>query len=151
MRIKDESLKGRSRVADRRRDALDHLVQQGFHAFARFAAHLQYLIGWDAQNLLYLLRASVYVGGWEVYLVEGGDYLKVAIQGVIAVGQRLRLYALGGIHQQNRPFASRQRPRHLIAEIHMPRRVYQIHDAAFVFQAHALELDGDASLSFQIH
>ena len=132
VRIKDECLEGFSSVAYRRRDALDHLVQQGFHAFACLAAHLQYLFGGDAQNLLYLLRTSFYVGGWEVYLVEGGDYLKIAIQSVVAVGQRLRLYALGGIHQQNSPLASRQRTRHLIAEIHMPRRVYQVDDAAFV-------------------
>src|SRR2546423_15188633 len=49
--------------------------------------------------------------------------LEVLLGGGVAVGDTLRLDTLGRVHHQQRPVAGGQRARHLVGEIHVPRRV----------------------------
>ena len=59
-----------------------------------------------------------------------GNDLEVVIHRQVGVGQRLRLDALRGVHQQQRPLAGRERARDLVREIDVPRRVDQVEDVA---------------------
>ena len=72
-------------------------------------------------------------------------------EGQVAVGQRLGLYPLGGIHEQDRPLACGQRAAHLVAEIDVPRCVDEVDHMAGVLEPDALELDGDPPLPLQVH
>ena len=49
-----------------------------------------------------LTRANI--GGGQIDLVEDGDDFVVGIEGVVDIGQRLRLDALGGIDDEQRAF-----------------------------------------------
>ncbi len=74
----------------------------------------------------------------------------------VAVGHRLRLHALAGVHNQHRTFAGSERARDFVGEVDMPRRVHQVEliDLAvliFVVEAHGLRLDGDAALPLDVH
>ena len=78
------------------------------------------------------------------------------LNGGIAVGDALRLDALSGVHHQQRALAGGQRTRHLVGEIHVPRRINDIEligtaIASRIAQRHALRLDGDAALPLQVH
>ena len=80
----------------------------------------------------------------------------VGIDGLIDVGQGLRLHALGGIDHQQRALAGGQAAAHLVGEVDMARRVHQVELVGLavlggVGQAHGLRLDGDAALALDIH
>src|SRR5207248_10759571 len=47
------------------------------------------------------------------------SHLQALLDGGVAVGDTLRLDALGGVHHQQRPVAGGQRARHFIGEIHV--------------------------------
>ncbi len=51
----------------------------------------------------------------QVDLVDDRDDLEVVVDRQVGVGQRLRLHALRGVHEQQRALARRQRPRDLVA------------------------------------
>ena len=50
----------------------------------------------------------------KIDLVDDGDNLEPAVDGEVGVGQRLRLDALGGVHQQQRSLAGGQRASHFL-------------------------------------
>ena len=78
------------------------------------------------------------------------------IQRQINIRQRLRLYTLRRVHNQNRAVARRQRPAHLIIEIHMSRRIDQIKNIlvsilCLIDKPDGLGFDRNAPLPLQIH
>ena len=80
----------------------------------------------------------------------------VVVHGLIDIGERLRLDALGRVHHQQRALAGGERAVHLIGEIDMARRVDEIERIgpavfALIVEAHRLRLDGDAALALQVH
>ena len=80
----------------------------------------------------------------------------IGINGLIYIGQRLRLNPLGAVHHQKRSFDRTHGPADFICKIHMTRRVNQIEDVTFailciIFNAHRIGFDGDAPLTFDIH
>src|SRR5205807_6019564 len=89
--------------------------------------------------------------GGEVDLVEGGHEREVVLDGQVAIGQRLSLDPLGGVDQQDDPFAGGQRARHFVAEVDVAGRVDQVDDVALVFEPDVLGLDGDAPLPLDVH
>lgn len=81
--------------------------------------------------------------------------MQVGFEGQVQVRERLRLDALGRVHQQDRALARRERPRHLVGEVDVSRRVDQVQDvvgaAGRPGQPDRLALDGDAALALDVH
>ncbi len=64
----------------------------------------------DADDLLDLAPHQLRVGVGEVDLVDDGDDLEVVVDGLVDVGERLRLDALGRVDDQQRAFTRGERP-----------------------------------------
>src|SRR5882724_2253660 len=82
--------------------------------------------------------------------------LVVGIDGLVDVGQGLRLHALGGIDHQQRALAGGQAARHLVGEVDVARRIHEVELVELavlggVGEADGLRLDGDAALALDIH
>ncbi len=80
----------------------------------------------------------------------------VVVDRLIDVGERLGLDALGGVDDEQRAFAGRQRTRDFVGEVDVAGGVDQVQHIGFaviglVVQAHRLGLDGDAALALDIH
>src|SRR3989338_286341 len=91
----------------------------------------------------------------QVYLVDGGDDGKPELLRLFQISKRLRLHALGAIHQQHRPFHGGKRARHFVAEVHMAGSIDQIKLVAGSLQlighADRLHFDGDAAFALDGH
>jgi small subunit ribosomal protein S20 len=112
---------------------------------------VQDLVGRQAEDVLDLGRHPVGLGGREVDLVERGHDAEVVLHGQVAVGQGLGLDALGGVDEEDDPFAGGQRPGHLVAEVDVPGGVDQVDDVALVVEPDVLRLDRDAPLPLDVH
>ena len=62
----------------------------------------------------------------KIDFVDDRDDRQVVLHRKVEVGERLRLDALGGVDQKQHPFAGGERPRHLVGEIDVARRVDQV-------------------------
>jgi hypothetical protein len=96
------------------------------------------------------------VGGGEIDLVDDGDDLEAAVQCQVIVGERLRLDALGGVHDEKGSLAGGQGARHLVGEVHVPRGVDEVEGVfpavlGHVQQPDGVGLDGDPPLLLEIH
>src|SRR5690606_19109921 len=62
---------------------------------------------------------------------------------------------LGGIHDEDRPFAGQQRPRDLVVEVHVAGGVDEVEQVRLALvrvpNADRGGLDGDAAFAFQVH
>ena len=96
------------------------------------------------------------LGRRQVDLVEHRHDLVAGVDGVIDIGERLRLDALAGVHHQQRALAGGERAVDLVGEVDVAGGVDQIEDvvlavARLVIEPHGLRLDGDAALALDIH
>ena len=154
--VDDQRLQRGLAVALGRRDFLHQVFQRILHAQARFGAHQAGIGGVDADNLLYLFLDLVGVRLGEVHLVEDGQHFQTLLYGGIAVGDRLGLDALAGVHDQQRALTGRQGARYLIGKIDVAGGVDKIQlehlaAAGLVVEGDALGLDGDTALALDIH
>ena len=155
-RIDDERLERRLRIAIGRGHAHQQRLQQSRHSVAGLRAHRHRVVGRQADEIFDFGGGAFGFGLRQIDLVQHRQHLQPLIDGRDAVGDRLRLDALGRVHDQQRPFARRQRTRDLVAEVHVPRRVDEIQPIGFaiaraVLQRDALRLDGDAPLALDVH
>ena len=102
------------------------------------------------------LRVALDVGRRQVDLVDDRDDREVRVAGEVEVRQGLRLDPLRGVDDEHRALARRQRPRHLVREVDVARRVDEVERvlvavARPVEQAHRVRLDRDAALALEIH
>ncbi len=109
-----------------------------------------------ADHVLDLLTNALRLGGGQVDLVQDRNNVEPRIDRLIHISQRLRLNALTSINNKQRPLASRQTARNLIAEVHMSRRVHEIQNVSLavfgrIGEAHGLRLDCDAALALDVH
>ena len=133
-------------------DRFQHLV----HALAGLGAHRDGVGRVQPHRLFDRLLRAQNVGRGQIDLVDDGNDFEAVIDGQVGVGQRLRLHALAGVHHQQRALARGQRPRNLVAEVHVARRVDQVELVGvavvrLVHHAHGVGLDGDAALPLQVH
>ena len=154
--VDDQRLQRRLGIAGRRGDALDDLLEQQVDVETGLGRHVQRVVGRDADDLLDLLADPVGVGGRQVDLVQHRQDFQALVERRVAVGDALRLDALGGIDDQQRALAGGQRPRDLVGEVDVARCVDEVQlviDAVpgAVAQRHALRLDGDAALALEVH
>ena len=104
-----------------------------------------------ADQVGHLLRGAVGVGLRQVDLVDDRDDLEVVLDREVGVRERLRLESLRGVDDEQRPLARLQRPRDLVGEVDVARRVDQVELVALPLDAHGLRLDRDPALALQVH
>ena len=150
-RVEDQRPQRRLGVALGRRDAGDDGVEQLGHPLPRLGRDVQDGLGRQSQHVLDLERAADRVGRRQVDLVEDRHDLEIVLDGLVAVGQRLGLNALGGVDQEHGPLAGRQRAGDLVAEVDVAGGVDQVEDVAGVHDPDVLGLDGDPPLPLDVH
>ncbi len=155
--VDQHRLEGRIGVAaGGRGEAGDDGLQHVWDADAGLGGDFHRLGGVDADHVLDLGTDAIGFGGGQVDLVEDRHDLVVGIDGLVDVGQRLRLHALGGVDDQQAALDGAHGAADLIAEIDVARRVDQVEDVGLavargVFDAHGVGLDGDAALALDVH
>jgi hypothetical protein len=112
--------------------------------------------GVQPDDVLDLLLDPVGLGGGQVDLVEDRDDLMVVVDGLVDVGEGLRLDPLGGVDHQQAALAGRQAAGDLVGEIDVAGGVDQVQHIVLavlgpVLQADGLGLDGDAALALDVH
>ena len=136
-------------------DAVHDRVEDVHHALAGLGGDLQDLFLFHAEKLHEFLRDGRNVGYGEVYLVEDGDDLQVVLHRQVEVGERLGLYALARVHDEERSLAGCYGPRDLVGEVDVARGVDQVQVPLAVVpvveDADGLGLDRDAPLALEVH
>ncbi len=110
----------------------------------------------DPDDVLDLDPHPLRIGGGQVDLVDHGNQFEIVFDGEVRVGQRLGLHPLRGVHDEERPFASREASRDLVRKIDVPRRIDEVQDVALpvlrpVIEPDGVRLDRDPPLPLQIH
>ena len=112
--------------------------------------------GVDADDVLDLFSDAVAIGGGQVDLVEDRYDLVVRVDGMIDVGERLRLDALGAVDHQKRAFDRAHGAGDLVGEIDVTGGVDQVEHILLAIQGgvvdpDGLRLDRDAALALDVH
>ena len=94
---------------------------------------------------------AVGVGLRQVDLVHDRHDLEVVLDREVGVRERLRLGALGCVDDEHGALARLQRPRDLVGEVDVARRVDQVELVALPGHAHRLRLDRDPALALEVH
>jgi hypothetical protein len=91
-------------------DRFEHLGDTGAHLRTR----QQGVVAVEADDLRDLTACLFRLRARQIDLVDDRNDLEVVLDREVRVGQRLRLDALRRVHQQQRSFAGRERPRHFV-------------------------------------
>ena len=123
---------------------------------SRLGADQAGVSGIDADNLLDFHLDPLGVGLGQVHLVEYGQDFQPLLYRRIAIGDRLRLDTLTGVHHQQGALAGGEGARHLVGKIHVARRIDKVQLVYLpvtggVVQRDALGLDGNAPLPLYVH
>ena len=149
------------RDSARRRKLIAELVDQFVDPLAGLGADEDGILGAEAEHLLDFLRHAHWIGAGQVDLVDDGNDLQSDLDRSVGVGDGLRLHALRGIDDQDRPFAGLERLLHFVVKVDVAGRVDEVqHELlairiflalVFVEDGDGAGLDGDAALAFQVH
>ena len=98
---------------------------------------------------------SISEAGRSIF-VEDGDEVVIGLDGVVNVGQRLGLDALGAVNDEQRTFDGAHGAGDLVGEIDVTGGVDEVEDIGFavfrmIVDADGVGLDGDAAFAFDIH
>ena len=154
--VDQHRLERRVAVAFGRGQAIDDGLQHIGDAKPGLGRDQDGVAGIDADDILDLFGDPFGFGRGQVDLVQHRHDLMIGVDGLIDIGQRLRLDALAGIDHQQRAFDRLHRAADLIGEIDMAGGVDQVEDIGLaisrrVFDAHGVGLDGDAAFALDIH
>ena len=154
--VDDQRLERRLRGTVRGRDACHEGLQERCHARAGLGADAQDPGGIDADDVLDLRRYARGIRLREIDLVEHRQDFEALVDRGIAIGDRLRLDALGGVHHEQGTLARGQRPGDLVAEIDVARGIDEVELVGLavfggVLERDALRLYGDAALALEVH
>ena len=142
-------------VALRRRHLGDDALQHLGHIETGLGADTRDILGRHAQKILDLLGDVVRHGGRQVDLIDDRHDGQVLLQRGEEMRHRLCLDALRRVDDEHGALTRLQRAVHLVAEVHVARRVDEV-DLVFLAVAavdhtHGTGLDRDALLALQIH
>ena len=154
--VDEERFKRRGLIALGRGQALDDRLEHKIDVEPSLGRDRYGVRSVEADYVLDLLLDPIRLRGRQVDLVEHGHDLMAGVEGVIDVGQRLRLDPLARVDHQERALACGERARHFVGEVDVAGRVHKVEDVRFpvlgpVFEAHGLRLDGDAALALDVH
>ena len=96
------------------------------------------------------------IGARQIDLIDDRNDRQVIGHRQVHVGNRLGLYALCGIDEQERSFARRQTARHFIGEVDVTRRIDQMQGVGLpvlglIPDRDRVSLDRDPALTLQVH
>ena len=156
IRVKDERLERRVRIALGRRDQKDNGLQQIMDALAGLARDAHGIIGRDRQVILDLGLNLIGMGRGQVDLVDGGHNVQIGVHGERRVGDGLCLDTLSGVDDEHRALTSGQRTRDLVGKVYMARRIDEVElirlaIVGVIGHADGVGLDRDAALALDIH
>src|SRR3546814_17539258 len=103
---------------------LDDLFEYLVNADAGFGGSKHRFGRVKADNILYLMPYLFRLRCGQVDLVDDRHDLMVMLDGLIDIGQRLRLEALTGLDDQQRAFPRSEPEAHLIAQVNMAGGIY---------------------------
>jgi hypothetical protein len=154
--VDQHGLEGRVAVALGRGQAGDDGLQHVGDAEAGLGGDLDGVMGLDPDDILDLFLDAVGLGGGQVDLVEDRHDLVVRVDGLVDIGERLRLDPLGGVDDQQGALDGLHGAGDLVGEVHVAGGVDEVQDVGVavlggVFDADGVGLDGDAALPLDIH
>ena len=154
--VDQERLQRRVAVALGRRQAGDDGFEHLRHAFAGLGGNHERVGGVEADDVLDLFLDRFRLRRRQIDLVEHRHDLVAGVDGVIDIGERLRLDALAGVDHQERALAGGERAVDLVGEVDVAGGVDEVEDVVLavarpVIEPHGLRLDGDAALALDIH
>src|SRR5690606_36059863 len=152
--VDDQRLQRRIDLASGRRNRSYQALQNIVYAHAALGAAGYGIGGIDPDDVLDFGLDLFRVGLGQVHLVQHGHDFKALLDGCVAVGNRLGLDTLSGIHHQERTFTGGQRTAYLVGEIHVAGGIDEIElisltVACRVMKGHAVGFDGDAPLALK--
>ncbi len=121
--VEDQGLQRRIDIAYGRRQLLDHGFHDVVDAQTLFGRGEDDRFRVQPQILFNLILDPVDVRRRQVDLVDHRNDFQVVFQGQVKVGQGLGLHPLAGVDQEERSLAGSQRPRDLVGEVDVPRRI----------------------------
>ena len=107
-------MKRRFRIALRRRDAVDDRLEDRVDARAFLGADEKRVLALEADDVLHLAQGLLDFGLDQVDLVDDRDEEEVVLDREVGIGQGLGLDSLGGVDDQDGPFAGQKAPRDLV-------------------------------------
>src|SRR5690606_998159 len=154
--VDDQRLQRCIDLASGRRNRGYQALQNIVYAHAALGAAGYGIGGIDPDEVLDFGLDLVRVGLGQIHLVRPRHAVQALRDGCVAVGNRLRLDALSGIHHQERAFTGGQRTAYLVGEIHVAGGIDEIElisltVACRVMKGHAVGFDGDAALALKVH
>ena len=155
-RINNQCLQGCITVALRGRHIGDEVLQNVLDTKPGLRTDWHSVSRINADNFLNLLLHPVWVRLRQIHFVEHWKHFQSLLNRGVTVSHRLRLDTLASIDNQQRAFASGQRPGDLVGKIDVPGRIDEVEliDATVtgrVVQRHTLGFDSDATLPLQVH
>ncbi len=154
--VNEQRFQGSAAVALGRRQPRDDRLQHIVDVEARLGRDQDRVRRIEADHVLDLLLDLVGLGSRQVDLVEDRHDLMIVVEGLVDVGEGLRLDPLAGVDDQERAFAGGEAAVHFVSKVDVPGRVDQVEDvvlavARMVVEPDRLGLDGDAALALDIH
>ena len=125
LRVENQGPERGVRVAGRRGTPFDDRAEHFGDPLTGLAADGQHLGPVDAQCVLDLFLDLIGPRRLHVDLVQDGHDHQVGLDRRVGVGDGLRLYALGGVDEEDRPFAGGEAARDLVVEVDVPGGVDQ--------------------------
>src|SRR5579862_7960130 len=104
-RVENQRLQMVCRPAFRRRNVFDDRLKHLGNALSGFGADGQCVRSVEADSALDHLFRAFDVGAGQIDLVDDRDDFQTVVDGDVRIGQRLRLYALRRVHDQQRALA----------------------------------------------
>mmetsp|Transcript_3710 Transcript_3710/g.12733 ORF Transcript_3710/g.12733 Transcript_3710/m.12733 type:complete len:429 (-) Transcript_3710:239-1525(-) len=143
-----------SRAAAWRRHRVDDRAQDVRAPHPGLRADRQDVVGVDPERAQHLFLDAVHVRVVHVHLIRRRNDLQPRLEREVKRRDRLRLHPLRRVHEQKRAVARGERPRHLEAEIRVPRGVHEVQQKRLperfallslvaMKQRHPLRLDRD--------
>ena len=153
--VENQRPRRRIGIALGRRKLVAQLGDQFVDPLPGLGRHQDRVLGAEAEHLLdFLGHLDRRALGRSILLMTGMISSPTSMRR-IRIGHRLRLHALRGIDDQDRPFARLQGLLHFVMEIDMPRRVDEIEHELFAVMlmedGDGRRLDGDPALALQVH
>jgi hypothetical protein len=154
--VDDQRLQRRIGGPFRRRDPPHQFLQQVRNALSGLGRDPDGVRGLDPDHVLDLGRDPVGVGGRQVDLVQHRHHFEALVDCGVAIRHALGLDALRGVDHQQGPLTGGEGARHLVGEVDMTGGIDEVQLVALtvrsvIVQRHALCLDGDPPLPFQVH
>ena len=117
---------------------------------------MQYIIFFTTYQFYYLIFHFFNHCTVHINLIDNGNYLKVIINSEVQIRNRLCLYSLCSIYQQQATLTGSQCTAHFITKVHVAGSINQVQYvllpvSMFIINLDSMTFNSNALFSFQIH